>query len=527
MLLKQGPCISCGQCTVVCPTKALAETPSKARVLQALVAGKHLVAVVDPSVLVGLGDAFDQKRLGRDATGKVVGALRGIGFKTVIDLRGAIDLATAEIAEEMLERLERKKHLPFVLSTCPAVVNMVEKSVPGMIKCLSTVKTPQQILGNVLKGPWAMTKKLKADNVFVVLVTACIAGKDEAKRMQLSGSVDATLTVREVAEMVKEFGLDWGMIKPKEFDSQFRSSSQTSSLVSLSGGWTQAVLKYLAAKNGQFDGKDFQFKTVAKGTMEGEFTIGKWKIKAVICDGSSAGHQMFASDDHEKYQMVELMACPGGCAFGGGQPKLPSRSMAMKRIDSLNTIAKACPEQTAVKIMSTFDILSNKLSKDQLLKLRKQFRTHFERQEYAQSAHKRRIASLPIVAYGSTNGRATRYARLVASFVHTSSQSMNNVTIDEILLRKTVILICASYGQGNFPANASRFAKLLEKSKADLSDVSFCVLALGRQSAGANYCAAGVKLFDLMKAKGAKPLLPLTKVDSEAQDGGDNTCYLG
>ena len=102
MLLKQGPCISCGQCTVVCPTKALAETPSKARVLQALVAGKHLVAVVDPSVLVGLGDAFDQKRLGRDATGKVVGALRGIGFKTVIDLRGAIDLATAEIAEEML-----------------------------------------------------------------------------------------------------------------------------------------------------------------------------------------------------------------------------------------------------------------------------------------------------------------------------------------------------------------------------------------------------------------------------------------
>ena len=521
MALKQGPCISCGQCTLVCPTPALTETFSTGRVLRALATGMHCVALVDASAMVGIGDAFDDKKQGVDITGKLVGALRSMGFKNVFDLRGAVDLMTAEMGEELLHRLEKKERLPLIISSCPATVNFVEKSKPEVIQCLSTIKTPQQILSRILKGPWAKSKKLAVDKVFVVLVTSCVATKDENVRMQVKDNVNDTLTVREVVKMIDDFGLVWSAIRPKDFDEVFRSRTETSSLTSLSGGWTQAILKYIAAKNGS-DPKDFEFTNLTSTTKEGEFTIGGKKIKTVICDGSNAGHQLVATDEQDKYQLVEIMACPGGCAFGGGQPKLSSRRLASARIEALKGMAKGQPEKSAVRIFSTFDILSDKLTKESAAELRKHFVTHFERQEYVQTGYQRRTASLPIVAYGSTNGKATRYARLVSSFVHTNSQAMNNVTIEQILLRKTVIFICASYGQGGFPANAARFANLLAKSSADMSEVSFCVLALGRTSAGNNYCAAGVKLFDMMKARGAKPMLPLTKVDSLAPDGGDN-----
>ena len=518
--LKNGPCISCGQCTWVCPTKALSETSALPLIFNALATRKTMVCVVDTSVLVGMNEAFDPRHCGVDVTEKVCGVLRSLGFQYVFDVRPGVDIVTAEIAQEFLKRVEKKERLPFIPAMCPSVVNFVEKVRPDLIKNLSQVKSPAQVMAQILKGQWAPSKKLKTENVFVVEVTSCVAAKSESRRMQLRGFVDASLTVREMVEAMKQFGIEWSVVKSSKFDEPFVNSSAPATVVGISGGWTQAVLKYIYEKDMKKAPADFKFNGPLDAEKEAEITIGKKKFNVMICNGMNVGHQLVSGEEWKKYDFIEILACPGGCPYGGGQPKMKSRMQTLKRSETLAKMAKNMKYPSAFSALPVIE--KNVGSNGIVEKVRANFNTHYEPQESAQTSRKK-ASTQPIVGYGSTHGRATRYARLVASFVHTSSQAMNNITIPQILSRKTVIFIIATYGQGDYPANAMKFCKALSESKEDMSGVKFAVLALGRSSAGERFCAAGVKLYDMLVKRGAKPILPLTKADSLDEDGGDKT----
>lgn len=517
--LKNGPCIACGQCTWVCPTKALAETPALPFLFKALATRKTMVCVVDPSVLVSMNDAFDLNNAGIDVTGKVCRVLRSIGFQYVFDVRAAVDIATSELAEEFIARVDNKERLPLIPATCPAVVNFIEKSRPDLTKNLSVIKSPAQIFGQILKGQWASSHKIKPENVFVVEVTSCVGAKNECRRMQLKGFIDISLTVREVVEAMHQFGIEWSAVRPDKFDEPFTCSSAAATRVGLSGGWSQAVLKYIYEKDMKQAPSDFVFKGELGCEKEAKVSIGKRKFNMIYCDGMNAGHQLLSGDDWKNYDFIEILACPGGCPYGGGQPKMKSRSFAKKRSESLNNMAKAMKHPSAFSALPAIKKMIG--SAGIIEKVRAGFTTHYEPQESATLQSKRRSSALPIIGYGSTNGRATRYARLVAGFVHTSSQTMNNITIDQVLSRKTAIFIISTYGRGEYPANAMKFCDALSKSTADMSEVRFAVLGLGRSSAKERFCAAGVKLHEMLVKRGAKPILPLTKVDSLEEDGGD------
>jgi sulfite reductase alpha subunit-like flavoprotein/iron only hydrogenase large subunit-like protein len=496
--LANGPCVSCGQCTIICPTNALTETSHIPIFYRALAAGKTLCAIVDPAAFIGLNEILNKEH---DETGKFIGALKALGFQRVFDLKPIIDLVTMELAEEVLKS---EKH-PFILNTCPAFVNFVEKSQPEMIKLLSTLKSPAQYMAQMV------TQGSDSSDLFVIQITPCIAAKDEIQRMQLRGRIEAVLTVREIVELVAQFGIEWMSIAPSAFEKGSTSFSKNAIGTLKSGGWTQAILSYIHEKETGTLAPEF-FLPFSDGefrTFCGYREVGQQRLKVAICDGLSSGQEFLASSDFDECNLVEINVCRGGCVFGGGRPKFPSREIVENRVKSLlSIVASSSQHFSAFSVSATFP------------KSLESFRTSFEPRPVCIEAVSQKIAALPLVVDGSTSGKAAHHARLIARYLHTSAFSMNRLTVKDLLLRKIVIFVCSTTGVGEFPVNARKFASILEASQDNLSDVSFSVVALERHEAE-YFAAAGKKLQELMLVHGAKSLLPLSCLDSSAPDADD------
>lgn len=350
--LSETNCISCGQCTLVCPTGALIETPHWHEVLHTLDSRRRISAVqVAPATRIAISEEFGMKP-GTISTGRMINALRELGFDYVFDTNFAADLTVMEEASEFLQRLKTQQHLPLFTSCCPGWVNWVEINRPDIIPHLSTTKSPQQMHGALTKRG-LFTHSLGAEfaqgkaEPYVVSVMPCTAKKDEAARPGVAGDIDHVLTTRELARMIKARGIGFSTL-PEDgvFDNPLGESTGAAQIFGASGGVMEAVVRTASHFIGQEDSMPLdwhQLRGVNAVIKEAEIPgVGK----VAICNGIAALQNLLNNETwREDYVAIEVMACVGGCLGGGGEPKSMDPLVLEKRMQAIYEIDKQAPRR--------------------------------------------------------------------------------------------------------------------------------------------------------------------------------------
>jgi NADH-quinone oxidoreductase subunit G len=326
--LDQVECVGCGQCASVCPTAALTVRSDVSKVFAAL-ADKTatVVAQIAPAVRVALGEAFGLAA-GTLSTGQIVAALKALGFARVYDTAYSADLTVLEETHEFLGRKTKNDRLPHLTSCCPAWVRFVEQYYPKWIRHLSSCKSPQQMLGSVIKAEGSPDGK----RVVAVSVMPCTAKKGEAGlekfRQGDNPDVDFVLTTQELVRMIDEAGLQFETLEPESLDSPFGLKTGAGLLFGASGGVSEAVLRQAAEELGAArDGlAAYQAVRGDDGLREVSIQIGGKPLRLAVVSGLSNAKELLAKIEagSETYDLIEVMACPGGCVNGAGNP--PHRS---------------------------------------------------------------------------------------------------------------------------------------------------------------------------------------------------------
>jgi len=344
--LNVSNCINCGQCIMVCPTGALHEKDAISAVSEALQdTEKHVVVQVSPTVSVSLAEEFNVKS-GKELDGLLVATLRKMGFNKVFKTAFAADMMVMQIVEELLERLESQQNLPMFSGDCPAFVKYMEEFHPELLPNITTCKSPQQIMGSLVKHHYARNQKIKAENIFSVSLMPCTAKKFEARREEFTqkgiSDVDAVLTTRELARLIRLFGLDIQQVAPELADSPFAVRSSAGKIVGTSGGVAEAVYRALYYK---LTGKQLvNFKVTQmrsnKSTKELYTKIGKQKIGIAAVNGLQNAMELInqIKAGRDDLHFIEVMACPGSCINGGGQPITQSQESLKARMKTLYDI---------------------------------------------------------------------------------------------------------------------------------------------------------------------------------------------
>ncbi|MBR3869182.1 MAG: [Clostridia bacterium] len=326
-------CISCGQCITACPTGALAERDDTQKVFDAINDPEKVVLVqTAPAVRVGLGEEFGYP-IGTVVTGKMVSAIRALGVDKVFDTNFAADLTIMEEATEFLGRYTKKENLPLITSCSPGWIKYCEHYYPEMIPNLSSCKSPQGMFGSVAKTYYAQKEGIDPKNIFVVSVMPCTAKKFEAERMDHTAveglaDIDAVVTVRELARMIKKAGIMFNMLPDGEFDAPFGLGSGAGTIFGATGGVMEAALRtaYETLTGEELEKLEFNDVRGTEGIKEATYTIAGNEIKVAVVSGTAnAGKLLDMIKAGEKtYDFIEVMACPGGCVNGGGQPIQPA-----------------------------------------------------------------------------------------------------------------------------------------------------------------------------------------------------------
>lgn len=321
-------CVNCGQCARVCPTGALFPKPSINEVWQALHdPAKKVAAQIAPAVRVALGESF-KLPAGTITTGKIVAALKRMGFAKIYDTSFAADLTVIEEAEEFLQRRSRGEKLPQFTSCCPAWVSFAEQYYPEYLPNISTCSSPQQMLGSLYKKSLSDDKTTAAEDIIMVTVMPCTAKKHEILRPEFAREygrdVDYVLTTRELALMIKEMGLNFDLLEQDSFDPPFGFYTGGGVLFGNSGGVTEAVLRYVGEKFDQEKTDRYIFKSARgqEGIREIQTRMGNQDLSLAIVSGLGNARKVLEriKSGQASYDFVEIMACPGGCINGGGQP---------------------------------------------------------------------------------------------------------------------------------------------------------------------------------------------------------------
>jgi iron-only hydrogenase group A len=345
--LNVSSCVSCGQCIMACPTGALREQSCVDEVTAALADPDRFVVVQHaPSVSVTLAEEFGLKP-GTDVAGAMTAALRKLGFDRVFDTSFAADLVVMEEAAELVERLKTGGPLPLMTSCSPGWVKFVEEFFPDFIPNLSTCKSPQQVLGALIKGRLAPQMGLDPARVYSVAVMPCTAKKFEAERPEMAPGgvpdVDAVLTTRELVRMFRQGGIDLAALAPEPGDAPFNERSSAGKLFGSSGGTAEAAIR---TAHWMMTGKDMphprmQVLRGPKALKETRFRIGERELVVAAVSGLANARRLLEEikAGWRQVDFVEVMTCPGGCVAGGGQPERSDpdavrlRAQALHRID--------------------------------------------------------------------------------------------------------------------------------------------------------------------------------------------------
>lgn len=324
----ESSCTYCGQCVQVCPTAALTEVYHVDKVWEAINdPDKFVVVQTAPAIRVALGELFGMDA-GTIVTGQMVTALRRMGFDAVFDTDFGADLTVMEEAAELIYRIKNNKTLPILTSCCPAWVKFIEHQFPELLEIPSTCKSPHIMFGTIAKTYYAKKHDIDPDNIVVVSIMPCIAKKAEAKRPELTkdehNNVDIVVTTRELGKMIKEAGLDFPNLPESEFDKPLGETSGASVIFGTTGGVIEAVLRtaYEWMTGEELEKVDFKQLRGLEGVREATVNVGNKELKIGIAHGLGNARILLEGirDGKADYHAIEIMACPGGCIAGGGQP---------------------------------------------------------------------------------------------------------------------------------------------------------------------------------------------------------------
>ena len=321
--LAETSCVNCGQCVVACPVGALHEKSTVADVWSEIVdPSKHVVFYTAPSVRATLGEAFNLPA-GTNVEGKMVTAIKQLGDVKCFNMDITADLTIMEEATELLERINKGGKLPMFTSCCPGWIKFAEHYYPEFLPNLSTCKSPQEMFSAILKTYYCQKNNIRPEDLYVVSVIPCTAKKYEISRDELGHYTDAALTTRELAKMINEAGIDFVNLPESEYDLPFGEASGAGAIFGATGGVMEAALRTAAYVLGG-KGAPIEFKQVrgTENVKEAEYTVGGKKIKVAVVHGLGNARKVLEQikSGEKDYTFVEVMACPGGCVNGGGQP---------------------------------------------------------------------------------------------------------------------------------------------------------------------------------------------------------------
>jgi NADH-quinone oxidoreductase subunit G/NADP-reducing hydrogenase subunit HndD len=348
--LIEGPCVYCGQCAAVCPVGALYENDQTAQVWAAIDdAARHVVVQTAPAVRVALGDEFGLPE-GAITTGKMVTALKRLGFDKVFDTDFSADVTILEEGNELLHRLKNGGKLPMITSCSPGWINFAEVFFPDLVDHLSTCKSPQQMFGALAKTYYAELAKIDPATIYSVSIMPCVAKKFEAQRPEMNDSgyqdVDVVLTTRELARMIKLAGIDFANLPESPFDKVMGDSTGAAVIFGTSGGVMEAALRtvYEVVTGETLGSLDFDSVRGHQGVKTVEVDLKGTKVKILVANGLSNAREVMESirDGKCDATFVEIMCCPGGCVGGGGQPYGNMRIKG-RRMDGLYEADKQLP----------------------------------------------------------------------------------------------------------------------------------------------------------------------------------------
>ncbi len=323
-----SPCILCGQCVNVCPTGALMEKSEIDKVDEARRAGKYLVVQTAPAIRATLGEEFGYK-IGTPVTGQMVAALRRLGFNKVYDTNFGADLTIMEEANELLARIKDGGVLPMITSCSPGWINYAEYYYGDQLDHLSSCKSPHQMQGAIIKSYFAEKNGLKPEDIFVVSIMPCTAKKFEKERPQLQKNgikdVDAVLTTRELAKLIKRSGINFAKLPNEEFDQDLMGEYTGAGVIfGATGGVMEAALRtaYHELTGKEYEAVEFTAVRGMQGLKEATLNIAGSEIKVAVASGMRNAKVLMDEIRSGKspYTFIEIMGCPGGCVNGGGQP---------------------------------------------------------------------------------------------------------------------------------------------------------------------------------------------------------------
>lgn len=358
-------CTFCGQCVSVCPTGALTEVNNTSKVWEALNNKEKFVIVqTAPAVRAALGEAFDGNS-GIAVTGKMVSALRSLGFDRVFDTDFAADLTIMEEATEFIDRIKNGGRLPMLTSCCPGWINFFEHEFTDLLDVPSSCKSPQQMFGAIAKSYYAKKMKIRPEDMVVVSVMPCLAKKYEAARPEMGDDVDIVISTRELAKMIKEAGIAFNDLPDEDFDSLLGDSTGAGVMFGVTGGVLEAALRtsYEWLTGSTLENVEFSAIRGLEGIREATIQIGDMHIKAAIASGLGNARKLLTKirSGEADYHIIEIMACPGGCIDGGGQPYmqghyeiLEKRANAIYEEDRGKPIRKSHENPSIIKLYDEF-----------------------------------------------------------------------------------------------------------------------------------------------------------------------------
>lgn len=358
-------CTFCGQCVSVCPTGALTEVNNTTKVWDVLNdESKFVVVQTAPAVRAALGESFGNEP-GKSVTGQMVAALRSLGFDKVFDTDFAADLTIMEEAAELVHRIEHNGRLPMLTSCCPGWINFFEHEFTDLLDVPSSCKSPQQMFGAIAKSYYAKKMNVDPKDMVVVSIMPCLAKKYEAARPEMGNDVDIVVSTREIAKMIKEAGIQFNHLPEEEFDSFLGESTGAAVLFGVTGGVMEAALRtaYEWITNETLDNVEFSMIRGLSGIREATIQIKDMPVKAAIASGLGNARKLLEKirSGEADYQIIEIMACPGGCIDGGGQPYmhghyeiLEKRANAIYEEDRTKAIRKSHENPAIIELYKEF-----------------------------------------------------------------------------------------------------------------------------------------------------------------------------
>lgn len=373
MGLGETSCVSCGQCIAVCPTGALSEKDNTEDVFAALAdKSKHVIVQTAPAVRAGLGEAFGYP-IGTNVQGKMVAALRRLGFAKVFDTDFAADLTIVEEAHEFLDRVQNGGVLPLITSCSPGWIKYCEHYFPDMIDNLSSCKSPQQMFGSIAKTYYADKMGIDPKDIIMISVMPCTAKKFEIGREDQSAAgvpdVDISITVKELARMIDRVGLNFNLLPDEDFDTPLGMSSGAAVIFGATGGVMEAALRTAVEtlSGEELVHLDFHEVRGVGGIKEATYNVAGMDVKVAVASGLANAKQLLddVKSGKANYHFIEIMGCPGGCVNGGGQPQVPAsirnfndiralRAQALYDIDSSMPVRKSHENPAIKELYATF-----------------------------------------------------------------------------------------------------------------------------------------------------------------------------